>query len=46
MINYSYTTNFSENQRQEILYELGLNPYEIEFIINFREREKRLGLDN
>jgi len=45
MINYSYTINSSENSRQEILYELGLNSEEITFILSLRRREELLGLD-
>ena len=44
MINYSYT-DFQENSRQKILYELGVNYEEIEFIIHIRQREELLGLD-
>ena len=44
MINYSYTIDSLENSRQKILYELGLNFEEINFIINLRQREELLGL--
>jgi len=40
MINYSYI-----DFRQEMLYELGVNYEDINFIINLRQREELLGLD-
>ncbi|MCK4552759.1 hypothetical protein KAT80_00970 [Candidatus Pacearchaeota archaeon] len=45
MITYSYAIDFPGNSRQEILYELGLNYEEINFIINLRQREELLGLN-
>jgi len=49
MLQYLFSRKiFPKEFKQEIstLYELGLDIYEIEFIINIRQREEILGLDN